>query len=131
MNDTIQEQAPPDLSPTKVLRMLNVNEVRLSGRLTHDPEIRSVIGDKMIVHLNLALNRPYQSKVGKGRQEVTFVPVTLWDSRAADTTQHLRRGNPVYVEGRLRSDRWKTSTGQIRSVLRVEAAKLQFLAAEA
>jgi single-strand DNA-binding protein len=129
MNDKVLKQAPPGLAKRKPLRMMQVNAVRLTGRLTHDPEIRSVIGDKMIVHLNLAHNRLYQSRAGKMRQDVTFVPVTIWNRLAADTTPILKRGNPVYVEGRLQSDRWKTPTGGVRSALRVEAAKLQLLAA--
>jgi single-strand DNA-binding protein len=128
VNDTVQKHAPPGLPKRMAWRYRSINKVRITGRLTHPPEVRSAIGDKLIVHMDLALNRTYQSKAGKARQEVTYVPVTVWDRLAADTTGHLQTGNPVYVEGRLRSDRWKTSTGEVRCALRVEAAKLQPLA---
>ena len=128
MNQTVQEELPLGLPKKKAQQLLRVNTVRLVGRLTHDPEIRSAIGDKMIVHLNLALNRPYQNGAGYPRQEVTFVPVTAWDRVGSFAVQRLKKGNPVFVEGRLRSDRWKTSGGEIRSALKIEAVKLQPLA---
>ena len=131
MNDTVLKDAPQGHPKRVALRYRSINKVRITGRLTHPPEVRSAIGDKLIVHMDLALNREFESKAGKARQEVTYVPVTVWDRLAADTTGHLHTGSPVYVEGRLRSDRWKTSTGEVRCALRVEAAKLQPLAVAA
>jgi single-strand DNA-binding protein len=131
MNDTVRKQAPPGLLTQKAPRMLSVNKVRLAGRLTQDPEIRSAIGDKMIVHLNLALERPYQGSTGHLRQELTFVPVTVWDSLADSATRDLKRGSPIYVEGRLKSDRWKAGSGEVCSALKIEASKLQMLSAAA
>jgi len=122
------KQAPPGHPKKIALRYRSINKVRITGRLTHPPEVRSAIGDRLIVHMDLALNRAFESKAGRARQEVTYVPVTVWDRLATDTTGHLHTGSPVYVEGRLRSDRWKTSTGEVRCALRVEAAKLQPLA---
>ena len=128
MNDTVLKDAPQGHPKRVALRYRSINKVRITGRLTHPPEVRSAMGEKLIVHMDLALNRAFQSKAGKARQEVTYVPVTVWDRLAADMTGHLHTGSPVYVEGRLRSDRWKTSTGEVRCALRVEAAKLQPLA---
>ena len=127
MSESVLQEAPPGLSQKKGLRMLHVNEVRLAGRLTHDPEVRSVVGDKMIVHLNLAVNRSYRNGAGRIKQEVTFVPVTVWNRLAAHCSRHLARGSAVYVEGRLRSDRWKTSGGDARTALKVHASRMQLM----
>ena len=130
MQNSIQQLAPPGLPIKKALRLLQVNEVRLAGRLTRDPEVRSAVGDKIIVHLNLALNRPYQSASGQGRQEVTYVPVTVWNRLATDCTRRLAKGSAVYIEGRLRSDQWKNEKGEIRTALKVEASKMRFLSVQ-
>ena len=125
MNNTVQKQAPPGLPQKKAPRMLHVNEVRLAGRLTHDPQIRSAIGDKMIMHFNLAVNHSYRDASGQRRQSVTFVPITVWNRLATHSTRRLAKGSAIYLEGRLRSDRWKTTDGDVRTALKVQASRLQ------
>jgi len=127
MNESALKQTPPSPPARKRMRMIHVNEVRLAGRLTHDPQIRTAVGDKMIVHLNLAVNRSYRSGSGRLRQEVSFVPVTVWNRLAAHCTRRLVKGSAVYLEGRLRSDRWKTSGGDARTALKVQASRMQFI----
>ena len=118
---------PPALSVPKGLRMTRLNEVRLSGRLTQNPKIRAATPRTVIVQLNLAVNRHYQTASGQWRQEVTFVPITAFDSLARYSLARLRIGCPLYVQGRLRSDRWKTDHGLARCALKVEATKMQCL----
>ena len=127
MSDTTLEPAPPAVPTKQPLRMLAINDVRLAGRLTHDPEVRSVVGDKMIVHLNLAVNRSYRSGAGAMKQEVSFVPVTVWNRLAAHCSRRLAKGSAVYVEGSLRSDRWKTAGGEARTAVKVHASRMQLI----
>ena len=127
MSETTLNQTPPALPKKAPLRLLHVNDVRLAGRLIHDPQVRSVVGDKMIVHLNLAVNRSYRKGSGPLKQEVNFVPVTVWNRLAAHCSRRLAKGSAVYVEGRLRSDRWKTSGGEVRTALKVHASRMQLI----
>jgi single-strand DNA-binding protein len=75
----------------------------------------------------LAVNRRHRDSSGKWHQEVTFVPVTAWNSMAEFCEAQLRLGDPVYIEGRLRSDRWKADDGRPRYALKVEASRVQIL----
>jgi single-strand DNA-binding protein len=127
MSESVLQESPTGLPQKNGLRMLHVNDVRLAGRLTHDPEVRSVVGDKMIVHLNLAVNRSYRKGSGPLKQEANFVPVTVWNRLAAHCSRRLAKGSAVYVEGRLRSDRWKTSGGEVRTALKVHASRMQLI----
>ena len=127
MSESVLQEAQPGLPQKKGLRMLHVNDVRLAGRLTHDPEVRSVVGDKMIVHLNLAVNRSYRRGAGQMKQEVSFVPVTVWNRLAAHCSRRLAKGSAVYVEGSLRSDHWKTSGGDARTAIKVHASRMQLI----
>jgi single-strand DNA-binding protein len=127
MSESTLPQTPPELPKKKPLRLLHLNEVRLAGRLTHDPQVRSVVGDKMIVHLNLAVNRSYRSGRGQMKQQVTFVPVTVWNRLAGLCADRLAKGCAVYVEGTLRSDRWKTTGGDVRTALKVHASRMQLI----
>jgi single-strand DNA-binding protein len=110
------------------LRLLQLNDVRLVGRLTRDPEVRYTPKGQAVARLDLAVNRRYKDGTGEWREEATFVPVTVWREAAERAKERLKKGSPLYVEGRLRSTSWETKDGQKRSGLEVEAYRLQFLA---
>jgi len=110
------------------LRLLQLNDVRLVGRLTRDPEVRYTPKGQAVARLDLAVNRRYKDGTGEWREEATFVPVTVWREAAERAKERLKKGSPLYVEGRLKSTSWETKDGQKRSGLEVEAYRLQFLA---
>jgi single-strand DNA-binding protein len=98
------------------------------GRLTRDPEVRYTPKGAAVARLDLAVNRRYKDGMGEWREEASFVPITVWREAAERCREKLKKGSPVYVEGRLRSTSWETKDGQKRSGLEVEAYRLQFLA---
>jgi single-strand DNA-binding protein len=113
--------------PTQ-LRLLQLNDVRLVGRLTRDPEVRYTPKGQAVARLDLAVNRRYKDGTGEWREDTTFVPITVWREAAERCRERLKKGSPIYVEGRLRSTSWETKDGQKRSGIEVEAYRLQFLA---
>jgi single-strand DNA-binding protein len=113
---------------TPTLRLLQLNDVRLVGRLTRDPEVRYTAKGQAVARLDLAVNRRFKDATGEWREEATFVPITVWREMAERSRERLKKGSPVYVEGRLKSTSWETKDGQKRSGLEVEAYRLQFLA---
>jgi single-strand DNA-binding protein len=80
--------------------MPNLNRVFLLGRTTRDPEIRYTPKGVPVVELGLAINRTW-SEDGQKHEETTFVDVTLWGRTAEIAQQYLRKGSPVFIEGRL------------------------------
>lgn len=100
---------------------LSLNNVVIAGRLTRDPELKPV-GDTMVGHMGVAINRKYKDK-----EEVTFVDVTAWGKTAENCGAYLRKGSAVYIEGYLKMDEWKTKDGQARQMLKVIALTVQFL----
>src|SRR5438094_5392784 len=115
------------MTPTQ-LRLLQMNDVRLVGRLTRDPEVRYTPKGQAVARLDMAVNRRFKDGAGEWREDTTFVPVTVWREAAERCRERLKKGSPVYVEGRLRSTSWETKDGQKRSGIEVEAYRLQFLA---
>ena len=113
---------------TPGLRLVQLNDVRLVGRLTRDPEVRYTPKGQAVARLDIAVNRRYKDSMGEWREEATFVPVTVWREAAERCKDRLKKGSPIYVEGRLRSTSWETKEGQKRSGLEVEAYRMQFLA---
>src|SRR6202044_1064226 len=108
--------------------MANLNRVLLIGNLTRDPEVRYTPKGTAVTEIGLAVNRVYSGEAGEKKEETTFVDVTLWARQAEIAGQYLKKGRPVFIEGRLQLDTWDDKqTGQKRSRMRVVAENLQLL----
>src|SRR3982750_3815330 len=108
--------------------MANLNKVLLLGNVTRDPEVRYTPKGSAVCDLGVAVNRAYTTDSGEKREEVTFVDVTLWGRTAEVANEYLKKGRPVFIEGRLQMDSWDDKqTGQKRSRLRVVAENMQLL----
>jgi len=108
--------------------MANLNRVLLMGNLTRDPELRYTPKGTAVADIGLAVNRIYTGEDGDKKEETTFVDVTIWARQAEVAGQYLKKGRPVFIEGRLQLDTWDDKqTGQKRSRLRVVAENLQLL----
>ena len=76
----------------------------------------------------MAVGRRYKDRVsGEWKDDVAFVPCTVWRESAERCGQRLKKGSPIFIEGRLRSKEWQTKEGQKRVDLEVEANRIQFL----
>lgn len=108
--------------------MPNVNLVVLIGALTRDPEVRHTPGGQTVAGFGLAMNEKWTAANGEKRESVCFVDVELWGKLAELVTQYVKKGQSLYVEGRLQQDTWDDkTTGQKRSKLKVVGDKMQFL----
>jgi single-strand DNA-binding protein len=77
--------------------------------------------------IGLAVNREYTHQNGERRKETVFVEVTLWKKQAEVCCQYLRKGSPIFIEGRLAMDSWEGQDGQKRTKMRVVAENFQFI----
>ncbi len=110
------------------LRLLTLNDLKVVGRLTRDPELRYTPQGTPVCHFRIAVSRSYKTPNStEWKEEVAFVPCTVWRETAERCGQRLKKGSPVSVEGRLKSRDWQTKEGQKRSDLEVDVQKIQFL----
>ena len=107
--------------------MASVNKIFLIGNLTRDPELRYTPKGTPVCDIAIAVNRNYTGEDGSKSQETTFVDVTLWSRLAEVANEHLRKGRPVFIEGRLSQETWTDQSGNKRTKLKVVAENLQFL----
>jgi single-strand DNA-binding protein len=108
--------------------MANLNKVMLMGNLTRDPEVRYTPKGTAVAELGMAINRVYSAENGEKREETTFVDVTLWGRTAEIAGEYLKKGRPVFIEGRLQLDTWDDKqTGQKRSKLKVVGEAMQLM----
>jgi len=108
--------------------MANLNKVFLMGNLTRDPELRYTPSGTPVCEFGLAVNRTYKTREGEQRDEALFVDVTMWGPRGVAVSEYLTKGQPIFIEGRLKFDSWETAEGR-RNKLTVVAENFQFIGA--
>ena len=109
--------------------MPNLNKVMLMGNLTRDPELRHTPSGTPVADFGLAINRRYKDGHGELQEEATFVDITAWGRQAEVLQEYVRKGDPLFVEGRLRLDEWEAKDGSgKRRMLKVVCQSFEFLA---
>lgn len=112
------------------VRLPEQNQVMLTGRLTRDPEVFFTAQGTAKCWFSIAVNQSYKDKAtGEWKEQVAYVPIVVWRQAAERCKEKLRKGNPVHIEGRLRSREYEDKkSGGKRTILEVEARRVQFLA---
>jgi single-strand DNA-binding protein len=104
----------------------NLNKVFLMGNLTRDVELKKTPNNMSVANIGLAVNRQYRVNE-ETREETTFVDCEAWGRTAEVMGQYLRKGRPVFIEGRLKLDQWQDRDGNNRSKLKVVIENFQFI----
>ncbi len=109
--------------------MPNLNKVMLMGNLTRDPELRYTPNNTAVANLGMAINRTWFNKqTNEKQEETTFVDLEAWGRTAEVLNQYLKKGRPLYVEGRLKLDTWQDKeSGGNRSKLKIVVETFEFL----
>ena len=107
--------------------MRGVNKIILVGNATRDAELRHTRSGKPVASLRLATNRMVRTVSGDRQQESQFHSVVCWDSLAETTSRYVKKGDPLYVEGRLAYRQYTDSDGQTRGAVEIVASDVQFL----
>lgn len=106
---------------------MNLNKVVLIGRLTQDPEVRSIQSGQTVATLRMATNRTWHDQASGQRKEATeYHTVVAWGRIGEIASQYLKRGGLLMVEGRLQTRSWDDKTsGQKRYMTEVVAENIQ------
>lgn len=95
------------------------NRVELIGNLTRDPELRYTPNGAAVVTFSIATNRTYVSD-GERKEEVDFHRLVAWNKLAELCNQLLKKGNRVFVSGRLQNRSWEDATsGQTKQITEI------------
>lgn len=101
---------------------MNYNKVILIGNITKDLELRHTTSGIAVTSFTIAINTKWKEK-----EETTFVDIVVFNTTAENCCKYLKKGNPLFVEGRLQQKKWETEDGQKRSKLEVIGERVQFL----
>ncbi|MDR2676494.1 MAG: single-stranded DNA-binding protein [Endomicrobium sp.] len=115
--------------PNNSLRLPEQNSVIVMGRLTKDPELRRTGTGKAVCSFDVAISRRMKDiTTGQWKDaDPTFVPIIVWGDQAERCNERLKKGYPVYIEGRLQTNKWEGSDGTKKSRLEVVVSRIQFL----
>lgn len=109
--------------------MPNLNKVFLMGNLTRDPELRYTPAGMGVASFGLAVNTPIGKKDENGNRktETLFVDVVAFGKQAEVVAEYLKKGRPVFIEGRLTFRTWEDTNGNKHSKHEVLLNNFQFL----
>lgn len=111
--------------------MANFNKVLLMGNLTRDPQLSYLPSQTPVVDFGIAVNRKWTSKDGESKEEVCFVDCRAFGRLAENINKYMRKGRPIFIEGRLAYDTWTAQDGSKRSKHRIHVDNFQFIGAPA
>jgi single-strand DNA-binding protein len=91
-----------------------LNKVMVIGSVGRDPEMRYRPSGKPVTSFSVATTRSWTNSEGERREETEWFNVVAWGNLAEICKQHLRKGQQVYVEGRLQTRSWMDQEGKKR-----------------
>lgn len=106
---------------------MSFNKIIMVGNLGKDPELRYTPQGIAVCDFSLATNEKKRDKAGEMQEVATWFRVTLWRNQAENASKYLKKGSPVYIEGRLSLEEWTDRDGNTRQTLSVQATDMHFI----
>jgi len=107
--------------------MASVNKAILIGNLGKDPEIRYTPSGQAVVTFSLATTEKWRDKDGQLQERTDWHNIVAWGKMAETANEYLKKGRPVYIEGRIQNRSYDDKDGNKRYISEVVAQRLQFL----
>jgi len=107
--------------------MASVNKVILIGNLGRDPEVRYAPSGAAVCNVSIATTRQWKDKSGEKKEETDWHRVVFYDRMAEIAGEYLKKGRPIYVEGRLKYGKYTDKDGVERYTTDIVATEMQLL----
>ena len=107
--------------------MAGVNKVILVGNLGKDPEVRHLEGGVSVAHFTLATNEYYKDKQGNRVERTEWHNISAWRGLADMADKYLKKGQQVYIEGKLRTRQYQDKDQQTRYITEIIADEISML----
>ncbi|MBM3937078.1 MAG: single-stranded DNA-binding protein [Sphingomonadales bacterium] len=103
-----------------------INKVILLGRLGKDPVVRRLDNGRVVANVTLATN-DYYTKDGQRMESTEWHNLEMWDKQAETAEKYLKKGSLLYVEGKIRTDRYTDAEGQERQTRKIRVNNFQMM----
>lgn len=111
--------------------MASVNKVILIGNLGKDPEMRYTPSGQAVATFPLATTRRWRDKDGNQQEQTEWHNIVVWGRQAETANEYLKKGRPVFIEGRIQTRNYEDRDGQKRWITEIVALTIQFLGGRA
>ena len=103
-----------------------INKVILMGRLGKDPVIRKLESGRVVANISLATNESYL-KDGQRMESTEWHYLEMWDQQALDAELHFKKGSVLYIEGKLRTEKYMDAEGVEKQLRKVRVISYQLV----
>lgn len=115
------------LFTTEERSMASVNKVIVLGNLGKDPEVRHLPNGDAVCNFSLATTESWKDKDGNKQDKTEWHNVVIFRKLAEIAGEYLKKGRPVYIEGRLQTRKWQDKEGKDRYTTEIVADQMQML----
>lgn len=107
--------------------MASVNKVILVGNLGRDPEVRFMTNGEAVCNFSIATTDTWKDKAGAKQERTEWHNIVMYRKLAEIAGEYLKKGRPVYVEGRLQTRKWQDKEGNDKYTTEIIADQMQML----
>lgn len=107
--------------------MASVNKVILIGNLGKDPETRYMPNGDAVTNITIATTETWKDKNGEKQEKTEWHRIVFYRKLAEIAGEYLKKGNPVYIEGRLETKKWTDKQGVERYTTDIIASDMKML----
>ena len=107
--------------------MASYNRTFILGNLGRDPEIRYTPTGTAVTNFSVATSEKWTDKDGNKQERTEWHRIVAWAKLAEICSEFLRKGSPVFIEGRIRTNEWEADDGSKRRQTEIHAITVQFL----
>ncbi len=106
---------------------MGINKVILIGNVGKDPEVRHLDSGVAVTTFPLATSETYKNKSGEKVTNTEWHNIVLWRGLAEIAEKYVKKGNPLYVEGKIRTRSWDDKDGNKRYTTEIVVDNMQML----
>ncbi len=106
---------------------MGINKVILVGNVGKDPEVRHLDSGVAVTTFPLATSETYRNKEGQKVTNTEWHNIVLWRGLAEIAEKYVKKGNPLYIEGKIRTRSWDDKDGNKRYTTEIVADNMQML----
>lgn len=107
--------------------MASLNRAEVIGYVGREPELRRTQGGTAVAGFSVATDESYTDQQGRRHEQTEWHRVTAWGKLAENVAQYVHKGQQVYVEGKLGTEKWQGRDGVERETTRIVARQVLFL----
>ena len=107
--------------------MLGLNNVQIIGNLGGTPEMKYLNNTDHVVNFSVAVNERWKNRAGESQERTTWLRIVAFNGIGSACAEYLKRGDAVYVEGRLQIREYNDKDGNARTSVELIASRVRFL----